>query len=96
MNTPTERNKEKSSNKKDKNPPVSEKVHPMQQDLLKFFSSRKFDEKELIEIKRMISNYYAEKVDNAVDRIFEERGWDVDEKVKEWGTAHYRRKNKPE
>lgn len=96
MSTSTKKDKKSDKKKKDERLPVSEKVHPMQQSLLKFFSSRKFEEEELKDIKRMISNYYAKRVDDAVDRIFEERGWNVDEKVEEWGKAHYRRKSKTE
>lgn len=32
----------------------------------------------------MISECFFEKADNAVDKAFEEKGWDVNEKVAEW------------
>ena len=68
----------------------SPSVDPMQLELLEMFRVRQFSKQELIDIKRMISEYFFEKADEAVDKAFEEKGWDVDEKVAEWGKGHYR------
>ena len=57
------------------------------------FSSRKMTQEELRDIKLLIANYYAQKADEALDRLFEEKGWDVQEKVKEWGKSHDHIKN---
>jgi hypothetical protein len=45
-----------------------------QLEILKLFS-REMDEKDLIEIKRLIVKYLAEKVTNMVDDIWEENNW---------------------
>ena len=65
-------------------------IHPMQLELLEMFRTRQFSQQELIDIKRMISEYFFEKADQAVDKAFDEKEWDVNEKVEEWGEGHYR------
>jgi hypothetical protein len=70
------------------------KISPLQLELLEMFSSRKFAEQELVDIKKMISDYYFDKADQQVDAIFEEKGWDLDEKVKQWGQEHLRKNAK--
>jgi hypothetical protein len=70
----------------------SQKIDPMQLELLEMFSSRKMTKEELRDIKLLIANYYAQKADEAMDHLFNEKGWDVNEKVKEWGEGHDRRK----
>lgn len=45
-----------------------------QLELLKLFS-RVNDEEELMEIKRLISRYYAEKAMDKIDKLWEERGY---------------------
>ncbi|MGB3849644.1 MAG: hypothetical protein WA958_06715 [Tunicatimonas sp.] len=65
-------------------------VDPMQLELLEMFRTRQFSKQELIDIKQMISEYFFEKADDAVNKAFEEKGWDVNEKVAEWGKGHYR------
>ncbi len=65
-------------------------VDPMQLELLETFRARQFSKQELVDIKKMISEYFFEKADDAVDKAFEEKGWDVNEKVAEWGKGHYR------
>lgn len=69
----------------------SEKVDRLQLELLEMFSSRKFSEQELVDIKKMISEYYFDKADQEMDKHFEEKSWDVDEKVKQWGQEHHRK-----
>ena len=80
--------------KKINQPEPSQKIDPIQLELLEMFRSRKFSKQELIDIRKMISDYYFDKADNAMDKFFEEKGWDVDEKVEEWGKGHYRSKSK--
>lgn len=70
----------------------SQKIDPMQLELLEMFSSRQMTQEELRDIKLLIANYYAQKADEAMDNLFHEKGWDVQEKVKEWGSGHDRRK----
>lgn len=69
----------------------SEKVERLQLELLEMFSSRRFSEQELIDIKKMISDYYFDKADEEMDKLFDQKGWDVDEKVKQWGQEHHRK-----
>ena len=68
----------------------SEKIDPIQLDLLKLFSTKRMNSEELRDIKLLIANYYAQKADTALDQLFEENDWDVQEKVKEWGKGHDR------
>ena len=65
-------------------------IDPMQLELLEMFRVRQFSKRELIDIKKMISEYFFEKADEALDKAFEEKEWDVKEKVTEWGVGHYR------
>ena len=71
----------------------SEKIDPLQLDLLKLFSTRRMSSEELRDIKLLIANYYAQKADAELDHLFEENKWDVQEKVKEWGEGHDRIKS---
>ena len=71
----------------------SKKINQLQLELLEMFSQRRFSEQELIDIKKMISDYYFERADREIDQLFEEQKWDVPEKVKHWGQAHYRKKS---
>lgn len=82
------------SNKHQKNKQESsQKIDPMQLDLLEMFSSRQMTQEELRDIKLLIANYYAQKADEAMDNLFDEKGWNVQEKVKEWGSGHDRRQS---
>ena len=74
-------------------PPPSEKLDPMQLELLEMFANKRMTPEELRDIKLLIANYYAQKADTALDQLFAEKGWDVQEKVKEWGSGHDRLKS---
>lgn len=54
----------------------------LQLELLRLFS---FDlpDKDLIEIRRLIANYFAEKASDEMDRLWDERGW-TDETMEIW------------
>jgi len=39
----------------------------------------------------MLSNYFADKVTNDVDKLFEKKGWGQ-EKIEEWSKEHMRTK----
>ncbi len=71
----------------------SEKIDPLQLELLQLFSSKRMSSEELRDIKLLIANYYAQKADTELDRLFDENNWDVQEKVKEWGEGHNRLKS---
>ena len=72
--------------------PASEKIDPLQLELLEMFSKQRMSREELRDIKLLIANYYAQKADAALDQLFDEQGWNVQEKVAEWGKGHDRRK----
>ncbi len=54
----------------------------LQLELLKLFSLD-LSEDQLLEIKRLIANYFAEKASDEMDKLWEERGW-TDETMEEW------------
>ncbi len=72
----------------------SDKIDPLQLDLLKLFSARRMSSEELRDIKLLIANYYAQKADAELDHLFEENKWTVQEKVREWGEGHDRIKSR--
>jgi len=81
-------------NKESKLPKSSQKIDPLQLELLEMFASRKMTRQELRDIKLLIANYYAQKADEELDHLFEEKEWDIQEKVKEWGQSHNRFRGK--
>jgi len=62
----------------------------LQLELLKIFSFD-IEEEQLLEIKTMLSNYFAGKVTNNIDQLFEEKGWGQ-KKIEEWSKEHIRTK----
>ena len=54
----------------------------LQLELLKLFSLDLSDD-QLIEIKRLIANYFAEKASDEMDKLWEEKGW-TNETMDEW------------
>ena len=61
----------------------------LQLELLKTFS-RPLPESQIHEIKQLLADYFAKKVDDGIDELFEKNNWDVNEKVSEWSKAHDR------
>jgi hypothetical protein len=55
----------------------------LQLELLKTFS-RPLPESQFLEIKQLLADYFAKKVDEGMDDLFEKNNWDVNEKVSEW------------
>lgn len=68
------------------------KLTNLQLELLKVFS---FDlpEEQLLEIKQLLVQYFAKKVDDEMDRLWEERGW-TPETMREWANEHMRSSKK--
>lgn len=56
-------------------------LNPHQLEILKLFA-RDLDDKDLVEIKRLIVKYLAEKVTKMADEIWEEKGWTNDDMEK--------------
>ncbi len=56
-------------------PSTHSKLSAIQLHLLRFFSERPVSDNETVEIQRMIANYYAQKADQRMDEIWEQRGY---------------------
>jgi hypothetical protein len=66
----------------------SDKLTNLQKELLKVFSMD-LDQKQLLEIRSILANYFAQKVTSEVDFLFEKNNWDQD-KIQEWAADHSR------
>jgi len=66
----------------------TEKLTNLQQELLKVFSYS-LSEKQLIEIKELLSNYFAEKATNEIDKLWEKNKWN-DQTMEDWSKEHLR------
>ena len=66
----------------------AKKLTNLQLELLQVFS---FDisEEQVLEIRDMLSKYFADKLTNQVDQLFKEQGWG-EEKIEEWSKEHMR------
>ncbi len=64
------------------------KLSNLQIELLKLFTFDLSDE-QLLEIKNLISEYFARKATDRMDELWEDRGWTA-ETMKEWGEIHMR------
>ncbi len=64
------------------------KLTNLQLELLKIFSFN-LPEEQLLEIKQLLVQYFAQKVDDEMDRLWEERGWTA-ETMREWANEHMR------
>lgn len=67
----------------------AKKVSKRQQEILAFFQSRKFTEKELKDIKNILSDYYADKAQKGLDDFVESEGW-TQEDLDRMANAHIR------
>jgi hypothetical protein len=67
----------------------AKKVSKRQQEILAFFQSRKFTEKELKDIKNILSDYYADKAQKGLDDFVENKGW-TQEDLDRMANAHIR------
>ena len=60
----------------------------LQLELLKTFS-RPIPDEQVLEIKQLLADYFARKVDQGIDALFEEKGWDSNT-VEGWLEGHDR------
>ncbi|PHI18081.1 hypothetical protein CEQ90_19765 [Lewinellaceae bacterium SD302] len=60
----------------------------LQIEILKSFNYD-IDDNQLNEIRQMLINYFAEKVSDGIDQLFEDNQWD-DSKLDEWSNEHMR------
>ncbi|NCA86778.1 MAG: hypothetical protein EOM83_14620 [Clostridia bacterium] len=63
-------------------------LNKSQLEILKLFS-RELDEKDYLEIKRLIVRYLAEKVTKMADQVWEEKNWNQEE-MENLVNEHYR------
>ena len=71
---------------------AARKLSNIQLELLKVFSVD-LSESQLKEIKDLLVKYFADKVTDEMDKLFEENNWG-DEKIEEWSKEHMRTKYK--
>ncbi len=69
------------------------KLNPVQLHLLELFS-KEMSEKELLEIKEVLVQYYSRKVDQELDSIWEKRGYSKQSFKKASKNLHLRAKQK--
>lgn len=69
---------------------ATKKLSNLQLELLQVF---RYDisESQLLEIRGLLAKYFAEKVSNEMDALFEANGWG-EEKIEEWSSEHMRTK----
>ncbi|HAH26191.1 MAG TPA: hypothetical protein DCL77_20915 [Prolixibacteraceae bacterium] len=60
----------------------------MQKELLKLYSTE-IPDAQLQEIKYLLSNYFAEKASDEMDRLSDENKWD-DQTMNQWANEHNR------
>ena len=66
----------------------SQKLTNLQLELVKLFSY-KIGENQVLEIKQLLSNYFADKATEEMDRLWDENNWS-EETMKEWSNEHLR------
>lgn len=60
----------------------------LQLEILKTFS-RPLPESQVLEIQQLLADYFAKKVDSAVDDLFDQNKWEIS-KMDEWLGEHLR------
>ena len=69
-------------------PMQKQKLSNLQLELLKVFSYQ-LNNQQLVDIKKLLTNYFAEQATKEVDRLWEENNWD-NETMTEWTNEHLR------
>ncbi len=59
-------------------PSTHQKLSAIQLHLLRFFSERPVPDQDTAEIQRIIANYYAQKADQRMDELWEQRGYSAE------------------
>jgi hypothetical protein len=62
----------------------------LQVELLKLFEYQ-LSEKQLLEVRNILSTYFAEKATQEMDKLFEENNWN-NQKIEDWTEEHMRTK----
>lgn len=66
----------------------AQKLTNLQLELVKLFSYKVTDN-QLIEIKLLLGNYFAEKASEEMDKLWDENNW-TEDTMKEWANEHLR------
>ncbi len=66
----------------------AQKLTNLQLELVKLFSYKVADN-QLIEIKLLLGNYFAEKASEEMDKLWDENNW-TEDTMKEWANEHLR------
>jgi hypothetical protein len=74
-------------------PAISPTLNKHQLEILKLFT-RDLEEKDLIEIKRLIVNYFAEKVSDMADELWDKNNW-TDDDMEKFLNMHQRTNYNP-
>lgn len=61
----------------------------LQHEILQTFS-RPLPESQILEIRQLLADYFAKKVDDGIDELFEKNNWNANDKVEEWLGEHLR------
>jgi len=69
---------------------AAKKLTNLQLELLKLFSYE-LQDKQLIEIRDLLSNYFADKASDEMDKLWEENNWS-DKTMEDWSKEHMRTK----
>lgn len=69
---------------------AAKKMTNLQLEILKLFSVE-LPDNQLIEIRDMLSKYFAEKASDEMDRLWEENNWS-DKTMDDWSNEHLRTK----
>ena len=73
---------------------ATKKLTNLQLELLRVFSFE-LSEEQLLEIRALLADYFANKVSADMDALFEENQWG-EEKIEEWSKEHMRTKYEDE
>lgn len=61
---------------------------PLQVELVKTFA-RPVSEQQVLEIRQLLADYFAQQLDDAVNQLFEEKNW-TSSQPEEWLSQHMR------
>ncbi len=62
--------------------PIEKPLTPLQVELLKMFSTE-ISEEEVLDIKRLLAKYFADKASDEMDELWKKRGW-TNDTMEDW------------
>ena len=72
---------------------IPTKLSNLQMELLKLYPYTVSAE-DLTEIRQLLADYFARKIDREMDQLWQEKGWN-DQTIEQWKTEHLRSRNAP-